>query len=651
MIERLFALFVLWLVLVSAGCSGNDAAVRKRVIVLGFDGLDHALTTRLLDQGKLPNLARLAGRGWFQPLQTSVPPQSPVAWSEFITGLDAGGHGIFDFVHRDPETMLPYLSTTRTEPPGRMLKLGKWQIPLSGGKITLLRHGTPFWELLEERGIPAWIIRMPANFPPSGLAARELSGMGTPDILGTYGTFSVFTTSPDFVDDDFKTQVLTARIDSGVFRSQLKGPSDPFLAENTTLFAPFTAYVDADHPVVKIVMGEEEALLAEGEWSEWLPADFDLSIPTQRLHAMVRFYLRRVRPELQLYATPVNLDPHDPAMPIASPGGFADQLARANGRFYTQGMPEDTKALTAGVFDRDDFLRQASMTAAENRRQLQWLLNEFRGGLLFYYFGHIDQVSHMLWGATDPSHPAHDSAADARYAHVVENLYVQADSIVGETLARLSDEDVLIVMSDHGFTSWKRAINLNTFLEERGYLAVDHAPAQNEIAYFPGVDWSRTQAYALGLNGLYVNLRGREKLGIVPADQRRTIMTELSSALLRLTDPATGERMIERVHNRDETYSDTGHADIGPDMIVGYAKGYRGSNESAVGQITRPMVTDNLDPWSGDHAMAHDAVPGILFSSAPLRRPVTSLRELAGAVLAEFDIDGFPGNGDGKRAR
>jgi predicted AlkP superfamily phosphohydrolase/phosphomutase len=394
--------------------------------------------------------------------------------------------------------------------------------------------------------------------------------------------------------------------------------------------------------VAKIVIGDEEALLAEGEWSAWLPADFELSLPTQSLHGMVRFYLRRVRPTLQLYATPVNLDPHEPAMPISSPASFADDLARANGRFYTQGMPEDTKALTAGIFDRDDFLKQASMTAAENRRQLRWLLDEFMGGFLFFYFGHIDQVSHMMWGATDPTHPAHDSVADARYADVVEKLYVQADSIVGETLAQLDERDLLVVMSDHGFTSWKRAVNLNAFLEERGYLAADPSSGQSALAYFPGVDWSRTQAYALGLNGLYINLRGRERYGIVPADQRRTIMDELSSALLRLTDPATGARVVERVYDRDGVFSDTGHVEIGPDLIVGYAKGYRGSNESAVGQITKPTVTDNLDAWSGDHAMVHDAVPGVLFSGAPLNLPVTSLRDLAAAVLTEFRIDGFP---------
>ena len=636
------SLFVAAATFAAAGCGrSDDLAPGTRVVILGFDGMDYALTRRLLEQGKLPHLARLAEAGGFQSLTTSVPPQSPVAWSEFITGLDAGGHGIFDFVHRDPATMFPYLSTTRTEPPGRVLHLGKWQLPLSGGKVTLLRHGTPFWQVLEEQGVPAWILRMPANFPPSGQASRELSGMGTPDILGTYGTFSFYTTSQEPVSEDFESQVHRSPLEGGVFRGRLRGPPNPFRSDGVEVTAPFTVYVDGERPVAKVVLGDAEALLAAGEWSEWLPVEFDLSLPLQRLRAAVRFYLRRVQPELELYATPVNLDPFRPAMPISTPAGFAGELARATGAFYTQAMPEDIKALRAGVFDRDDFLKQASMTAAENRRQLQWLLPQFRRGLLFYYFGHIDQVSHMMWAPRDPTHPAHDPVADARYAGVVEDLYIQADSIVGEVLT-LGGDATVIVMSDHGFASWKRAFNLNTFLRQRGYLALNERSRDSGAAYFPGVDWSRTQAYGLGLNGLYVNVRGREPFGSVPLDQHRLIAEEVAAALLRVTDPATGQPVVARVYRREEIYRDTGHLELGPDLIVGYAIGYRTSNESALGQVTPQMIADNVSAWSGDHAMVHDAVPGILFSTQPLKQPVTSLRDLAAAVLAEFGIEGFP---------
>jgi predicted AlkP superfamily phosphohydrolase/phosphomutase len=649
---RATAVLAVALLLAAAGCDRrDDRAPGMRVVILGFDGMDYSVTKRLLEEGKLPHLAGIAAAGGFQPLTTSVPPQSPVAWSDFITGLDAGGHGIFDFVHRDPATMLPYLSTTRTEPPSRVLHFGKWQLPLGSGRVTLLRDGIPFWQVLEARGVPAWIMRMPANFPPSGKASRELSGMGTPDILGTYGTFSFYTTSNEPPPQDFETQVHTAALEHGVFRGELRGPPDPFRRDGTDVSAPFAVYVDAARPVAKVVLGDAEVVLMEGEWSAWLPVEFELSLPFQSLPATVRFYLKQVRPELEVYATPVNLDPLRPALPISTPKGFAADVARATGRFYTQGMPEDTKALTAGVFNRDDFLRQAAMTAAENRGQFHWLLERFAHGLLFYYFGHIDQVSHMMWAPRDPTHPGHDPVADAPYADVVENLYLQADTIVGEVLARLGPNATVIVMSDHGFTSWKRAVNLNTFLRQRGYLAVNLTPKDSGAAYFAGVDWSRTQAYGLGLNGLYLNLRGRERVGVVPPDQRALVLDELSAALLRLTDPATGERVVARVYRRDEVYEDGDHPDLGPDLIVGYAKGYRGSNESALGQVTLPMITDNLSAWSGDHAMVHDSVPGVLFTSRPLSRRVGSLRELASAVLAEFGIHNFPRQGGETSAR
>jgi len=176
---------IAWLALAAltvslVACAGGHKTIGRRVIVLGFDGLDYGLTKELMASGRLPNFSRLAERGTFTALGTSIPPQSPVAWSSFITGLDPGRHGIFDFVHRDPKTMQPYLSTTRTEAASRTLKFGKWQVPIESGEVELLREGQPFWDVLEQHGVETTIVRMPANFPPSGTSTRELSGMGTP---------------------------------------------------------------------------------------------------------------------------------------------------------------------------------------------------------------------------------------------------------------------------------------------------------------------------------------------------------------------------------------------------------------------------------------------------------------------------------------
>ena len=645
--SRWSVLGVLLMVALSSATCGSSGSTGRRVIVLGFDGMDYELTRRFMAEGKLPNLQRLAESGGFSPLTTSIPPQSPVAWSEFITGMDAGGHGIYDFMHRDTITMVPYLSTSRSSDPSRTIKLGRWQLPLSGGTVELLRHGTPFWEVLEQNGIPTTVMRMPANFPPSGTASRELSGMGTPDLLGTYGTFSFFTTVPERITEDVSGGVVyRAELVDNVLAATLVGPPNPFLVAGNSVRAEFKVYADPTRPVAKIVIDDQEIILQEGEWSEWVTVDFTLLPYVQSLRGIVRFYLMQVHPEFELYVTPINIDPLNPAMPISTPSGFAGELARGTGRFYSQGMPEETSALSSGVFNDEDFLRQATLVAEENRRQYRHVLEHFDDGFLFYYFGNLDLVSHMMWRTMDSTHPAHDPVADAPYRNVIEELYVEADDIVGETLQSMGDDATLIVMSDHGFASWTRAFNLNSWLRANGYIAFRNRSDQVGTGFFENVDWSRTQAYAIGFNSVYINLRGRERVGSVPRQQRRLVLDEIARNLVRFIDPKTGKPAVTKVYKRDEVFEDRGHLDIGPDLIVGFARGVRGSDESALGTITREIITDNTGKWSGDHLMDHETVPGVLFTNRPLQRAASSLKELGAAVLAEFGIEGFPSSGN-----
>jgi len=630
----------------ACGRARGDASV-PRVIVLGLDGMDHELTERLMAEGRLPGLSRMKETGGFSALGTSTPPESPVAWSDFITGHDAGVHGIYDFIHRHPDTMLPYLSTSETPEPGRLwgfgpteVHLGGCAFPLSSAEPRLLRRGRAFWQELEERGIPNTIVRMPANYPVSGTAGRELSGMGTPDLLGGYGTFSYYTTDRlAFLGKKISGgEVYRVEARNGVVDAELVGPPGLCGDPPDPLRAPFRVYLDPDRPAVKIAVGDEERVLEQGEWSDWVPVSFKI-LPTQHLPAEVRFYLRRVRPELELYVSPLNTDPLAPALPISHPKGYAAELARGTFRFYTQGMPEETAALNASVFSPAEFLAQAEIAGREILDQFPWVLEQFDRGLLFYYVGNGDQVSHMMWRAMDPDHPAYDAEKDAPFADAVPHVYEEMDGLVSYALDHMGDDTLLIVMSDHGFTSWRRTFHLNAWLHQNGYLAVKDESLPPGMELLSNVDWSRTKAYGFGLSSLYVNLKGRERDGIVPAGEKGALLRELADKLEAVVDPATGQHAIAHVYLRDETFEDGGGREVGPDAIVGYAKRTRGSDPSALGEVGREVFTNNDKAWSGDHLMDPPSVPGILATSRPLKRPARSLRELNASLLAEFGID------------
>jgi predicted AlkP superfamily phosphohydrolase/phosphomutase len=453
--------------------------------------------------------------------------------------MDSGGHGIYDFLHRNPKTMMPYMSTSHTEDPDKYWKVGGWQIPLAEAEVELQRRGQPFWEVLEDNGVETTIIRMPANFPPSGTATRELSGMGTPDLVGTSGTFSFYTSelfASEGKEDISGGHVYEVYPYDNMVEATLVGPDNPFRIEEEELEAPFVVYIDPDRDLVKLELGDQERILAVGEWSDWLTVEFEMA-PLQTLNAIVRFYLKQAHPELELYATPLNLDPRNPAMPISTPDSYAEELAAATSLYYTQEMPEDTKTLSGDIFDYGEFLDQARLAGEQMIVQFEYVLDQFEDGLLFYYFGNLDQISHMLWRPMDPEHPAYNAELDSPYANVIEDIYVQFDGIVGYTMEHMGEETTLIVMSDHGFTSWRRTFNLNTWLKQNGYITFKDPNRRDDPGLFLNVDWSKSSAYALGLNSLYINLEGRERDGIVAPGDREAMMDELAAKLLATIDP------------------------------------------------------------------------------------------------------------------
>ena len=652
----------------SAAAAGELSAAQRRVLILGVDGMDPRLLTDLMDAGRMPNFVRLAEAGTFMPLETAAPPQSPVAWSNFISGADSGTHNIFDFIHRDPSpgdgamAILPYLSTSSVEPPERdwAISFGEWQIPLFGPKAVLLRRGGAFWDDMIPAGIKTTVYRIPANYPPPEIGGRRfdcICGMGTPDLLGTYGEFTFFTPDAPIGGRNVGGgRFVRLRMRRHRATATLIGPGN-FLRKPDSndhvpdLTAPFEIVRDPTAPVAKIAIGDEIVILKEGEWSDWVPVSFDTGIPGAALlgamqlptsaEAMVRFYLKQVHPRLMLYVTPINIDPLKQVTPIGMPASFPEEVAQACGRFYTTGIPEDTKALRSGALTEDEFIAQVRLLTEERVRQFRYALERFDEGCLFFYFGHTDQLAHIFWRDRDPGHPAHDPQEAAKYGTVIEDAYIEMDALLGEAIAALDDDDTIIVMSDHGFTSFRRGVNLNTWLIDNGYMKITDGVDQTTSSWVSGADWSATRAYALGLNALYVNLAGRERYGIVqPGEQRSLLLNELKEKLLRLED-VDGTRVIDEVYIVDELYPDA-DPQIAPDILVGYADTYRASWATAEGGSPLELFEDNTDRWSGDHCIAHYHVPGILVTNRSVKLSDPNLTDLAPTVLGLYGIDAPP---------
>ena len=624
----------------SSGCSDRASSdprptLQRGLIVIGVDGMDPVLLQRYLDAGRMPNLARLAGQGSLMSLGTSNPPQSPVAWSTFITGQDSGGHGIYDFVHRDPRALAPYLSTSRTQGPEDVLTLGPWALSLDSATVELLRAGTAFWQYLERARVPGTLVKIPANFPPvPSHHSESLAGMGTPDLLGTYGTFGLYTDDPRFADRPLTGGVLHRldfSDDDQRASASLVGPTDPTSARGTSLSLPVEVLRDRQRDVALVRVGDTEVILTPGEFSAWLPVTFDPGLLGDPIAGMVRLYLASVRPHVRLHMSPINLDPTRPAMPLSSPRSYATHLARDVGRFYTQGMAEDTKALIAGALSDDEFLAQADQVYQERLQMLERELARYQGGLLFFYISSIDQVSHVFWRAL-----ADDAApADARYAHVIPDLYARVDRALGPVIDRISPDVQVVVMSDHGFAAYDRQVHLNTWLAERSYLAL-LPPGEVRPGPLGHIDWDHTQAYALGLNQLFINLQGRESRGAVPPADRDVLLARLQRDLESWRDPDTGAHVVTQAVRPPVG----AFARRAPDLLVGYNRGYRSSDRSALGAVGNALIEDNRSKWSGDHCMHPDHVPGVLLTSWRMSadRQSATLADLAPTILDYFAI-------------
>lgn len=621
----------------------------KRMVIIGFDGMDPQLVRRFMDEGRMPNMLALAAEGHFGPLKSSYPSMSPVAWSSFSTGVDASRHNIFDFITRDPCTYMPVLSSSEIISAEKALvKIGKWELFKRTTKdIRLLRKGRPWWAYLGDRKIFSNIIRVPITFPPEKFYGACLSGMCVPDLKGTQGSFSFWTTDSGSGKADAGGDVTVVPRQGDMIRCSLTGPPDE---TNTAMRIPMRVDVLEEDQRIRLTIGsvgdQQVVELGVKEYSDWINLNFKSREGSMKIAGIVRFYCMGTSPEFGLYMTPIQIDPANPVMPISHPTVYSIYLAKKLGPFTTLGLAEDTWALNERVIDEEAFWKQALNIWEERRKQLWDALSTTRKGSVVCVFDGTDRVSHMFYRYLDPNHPANEGKDTEWGKDKIAEIYQKADELIGELRAKLKkNRDLLMVISDHGFCQFQRGVNLNAWLRDNGYLVLKEDAPVDEASGKPisrewmkDIDWKKTRAFSMGLTGMFINRKARERDGIVAeGEELRQLKGEIKQGLMSLEDPKTGETVFREVFDSEAIFTGP-YVFEAPDLFMGYKRNYRNSWDCATGCCPAETFSDNTKSWSGDHCIDPREVPGVIFSEWPLEAEEPDLMDLGPTVLKLFGV-------------
>lgn len=613
------------------GVSKNARA--RRVVIVGLDGLEPKLVDEYMSKGELPNLKALSEEGSYKRLGTTLPALSPVAWSTFQTGVNPGAHNIFDFLTRDKRVCLPKMASTEVEPSGRCLNLGFIKIPLGGPKIKITRKSKPFWKILGTRGIFSNVIRVPISYPADKFFGNQLSAMCTPDLRGTQGSFTYITTRPAEGENRVTGgDVRRVTENSGTIEVLLEGPPDP-RDSSKSLNAKLVFIRNPGSDTVTLCVQDQEIELKRDQFSPWIKVKFKFGA-RKELSGICRCLLREINPHVSIYISPVNIDPEKPCLPIANPIFFSSWLAKRNGSYGTLGLMEDTWGRNELALDDRRFLDQTYLTHAEREQMFFDSLARTREGVCVCVFDASDRIQHMFWRYLDQGHPA--ALEGEEFRSVIPEMYKNMDELVGRIRAKLKPDDHLIILSDHGFSSFRRGVNLNTWLYENGYLALKSGGITG-ADYFKDVDWTKTRAFAVGLTGIYINTIGREDYGVVPSEEVLPLKEEIIAKLEQLVDPLGGSRAVKKVYDTQIHYKGL-YVDEAPDLVIGYYPGYRVSWDSTTGILEPEIFSNNTKAWSGDHHVDPEFVPGILFTNRAVKVDKPHISDIAPTVLDLFAV-------------
>jgi predicted AlkP superfamily phosphohydrolase/phosphomutase len=614
----------------------------ERVVIVGLDGQDPELTEKWMNEGLLPNFSRLREKGAFARLGTTLPAESPVAWSSFQTGCNPGKHRIYDFLVPNRKSLMPELSSAQVSSSARTLKLGKYLIPLGKPIIEAGRRSQSFWSILGKFGIFSSVLRVPITFPPEKFNGVLLSAMNVPDVKGSQGTYFYFTSNAEEKRTLVSGQQCSLELTNEGVKGELPGPENTLVKDGGELTVPFSISYKKDRKDSALLELPDQTLeLKKDEYTPWVTLSYKAAVGFT-VKGICRFLLLEQKPHTRLYVTPIQIDPENPALPISHPVSYSMYLAKRQGHFATLGVAEDTSALNEGVIGEEPFLQQCQEIHQERETMFFDALDKTRKGAVVCVFDITDRVQHMFfryhkdknWGAL---------IQDERYENVIRDLYVQMDGLVGRVMEKLGDESALMVLSDHGFKPFRRAVELNRWLQQNGYLTEKLSYETPDL--LQRVDWSKTRAYAVGFGGIYLNMAGREAKGIVKKEEAKRLKQEISEKLRMLHDQEHDRPAISEVYDRDKAYRGPYVSDA-PDLVVGFSPGYRVAWETVTGGFGEEIVSDNNRPWSGDHNMNPPQVPGMLFCNRPIDRESLNIVDIAPTVLDLFGVP-IPDHMDG----
>ncbi len=617
----------------------------NKLIIIGLDGMEPTLVEKYLSEGKLPNFLKIKKSGAYARLQTTTPAISPVAWSSFMTGSHPAKHNIFDFLSRDPRTYLPDLSSARIGKSKKFLSLGKYNVPLSKPEIKGLRKSVPFWKILGKEGIFSTILRVPITFPPEKFSGHLLSGMCAPDLKGSQGTFFFYTSDNKKIQKREGGMNIPVHITDGKIETYISGPENSLLKKEEELRLPLKITINEERASALLEVSGQRFRLQTNTFSDWIKLTFRPGMGV-KIKAIARFYLAQINPHFEMYMTPLNIDPEKPALPISHPFIYSVYLAKLRGSYVTLGEANDTWALNEGALSEEAFLELTYSNHKEWEDMLFNAIDKTRKGLVTCVFETTDSIQHMFWRYLDTHHPSLKAGQPRMSSRVIEELYSKMDELVGKVLQRLDNKSALIIMSDHGFKSFRRGVNLNSWLYRNGYLSLQKGKKTSE-EWFKDVDWERTRVYALGLGGIYINQKGREARGIVDASEdSRALKKELKEKLNGLTDREKNDVAINEIFDRDELPPGP-YKENCPDLLVGYNQGYRVSWDSVTGKVNETVFEDNTKAWSGDHCIDPRIVPGIFFCTRKINTGSPSIMDIAPTALELFGLE-VPSHMDGR---